>query len=142
MYVYSNTSSTIPGIPLIDYLLHENFLQVFNQSTTSSSITASLPAGTYYYYAGPAGTLIRPYNLVVTGSQSVTITFPSFYLPTFGETGVNSGTAWSIIGTASQSGGVVAMFIGSSTSSSMSLYLPNGVFFLDYGAGSVFIQGP
>ena len=138
--VYSSSLLAVQDFPLYDHLLHENYGLLFNQSTNGSSITASLPLGTYYYFAGPSNTMIGPYLLAVTGTQSVTVTFPNTYATTFTETGVASGTAWNVYGNSPMADGLSAMFFGSSSSLSLTEYLPVGNFFVDYGAGGMLIE--
>ncbi len=141
LYIYSSMTASIPDYPLYSFLLHESVGLVFSQSSSASTITANLDAGTYYYYAGPQGTFLGAYKLVVTGSSSVNIVFPVFYQSTISESGLASGQTWNALGGGVLQSGVNVEFFDTSTSSSTSVSLPSGTFFFDYGTGATIIEG-
>lgn len=140
LFIYNDLASEIPALPLYDTLYHVNAGLIYSKSTTSSSITVSLAAGTYFYYAGPSSTLLGVYEINVTGTQSTTVTLPTFYTATFNEKGLVSGLTWAITASASQPNGKAAILYQSSSSSSISAYLPNGLYSLGYSIGSAFIE--
>lgn len=140
VYVYSNLSLSIPDLPLYDSLTHGNYGLIFSGSSSSSTITASLPPGTFYYYSGPSGTLIGPYQFTVTSSQTVYITFPAMVTTSYSERGINSTGGWNVYGTASLPSGKMAILSANSSSGTITASLPNGYYSFAYGTGNLVIE--
>ncbi len=140
VYLYTNLSLSTPDLPLYNSLYGVNYGLVFSQSSTSSTMTASIPSGTYYYYDGPTSTITGPYQLVLNGTKSVSVTFPYFYNATFSESGLATGGSWDIYGTANLPDGRMTIITGSSTSSTVSVHVPNGYYDFAYGVGSMVIE--
>ncbi len=140
VYIYTNLSLSAPDLPLYNSLYGVNYGLVFSQSSTSSTITASIPSGTYYYYEGPSSTVTGPYQLVINETKSVSVTFPHFYNATFSESGLTAGGSWSIYGAANLPDGRMTIITVSSTSPTVSVYVPNGYYDFAYGVGSMVIE--
>ena len=140
VYIFTNLSYSIPDLPLYNTLTHDNYGMIFSGASASSTITASIPTGTYYYYTGPSGTLIGPYKLEVASSETISITFPDMIAASFTEHGLNSGGIWNVYGTASLSFGKVAILSQSTASTTITAYLPNGYYSFAYGVGPLVID--
>ncbi len=96
-------------------------------SSTGSSISFLVPNGTFFYDLGASGERAAPAtgNLTVAGgaaSVSVVFTAETRYVVTFVESGLAAGTAWKV-----SLEGVNA----SSTGSSLSFSLPEGLYWYD-----------
>jgi YVTN family beta-propeller protein len=140
VYIYSNLSLSITDLPLYNSLYHVSYGLAFSGSSSTSTITANIPSGTYYYYVGPSSTLTGPYQLSVSGPNSVSITFPTYQTASFSETGLSSGSSWSVYGTASLPDGKMTILSETSTASTISVSVPNGYYDFAYGVGSVVIE--
>ena len=140
VYVYTNLSLAIPDLPLYNALNHESYGVVFSGSSTSSTISGSIPSGTYYYYAGPTSALTGPYEIIVSGTQSVTVTFPVSYTASFTETGLGAGASWSVYGTATLPNDKMTILSETATTSTISVSAPNGYYSFAYGVGSTVIE--
>ena len=138
--IFTNLSLAIPDIPLYNSIYHQSYGIVFSSSSTSSAITASIPSGTYYYYAGPSSTLVGPYAITVYEAKSVSITFPTLHTASFSETGLASGSSWSVYGTSNSPDGKVTIISETSTSTTISTPAPNGYYEFGYGTGSLVIE--
>jgi len=140
VYIYTNLSLEIPDLPLFNAIYHNTAGFIYSSNSTSSTITATLPAGTYYYYYGPSPTLIGPYELNITGTQSVTVTFPLLYQASFTEKGLSSGSAWNVFAAATQPDGKIAILSEKSSTMTVFAYLPNGYYSFGYGSNSLVIE--
>ncbi len=140
VYVYTNLSLAIPDLPLYNSLNHESYGLVFSGSSSSSTITGSISSGTYYYYTGPTSTLTGPYEMTVSGTQLVTVTFPAFYTASFTETGLNVGTSWSVYGTATLPNDRMTILSETAATSTISVSVPNGYYSFAYGVSSTVIE--
>jgi len=107
-------------------------VQQFSYSGTGSTIAFSLPNGTWTYTVASADPRWAPPTptgtLTVQGVPApVQLTFASAYLVTFTETGLGSGTSWSVT------------FYGmtnSSTSTTIAFHVVNGTYAFTTGAVS------
>jgi len=140
VYVYTNLALSIPDLPLYNMVYHGTYGLVFSSSSSTSSISGSIASGTYYYYAGPSSTLSGPYKLIVSGAKSVSVVFPTFYNATFTESGLTSGTSWSVYATSNQYNGNMTILSKSSASSTITASLPNGYYSFAFGTGSTVIE--
>ena len=138
--VYNNLPLSIPDIPLYNSIYHQNYGVVFSGSSASSVITASIPSGTYYYYTGPSSMLMGPYSLTVSGAKTVSITFPTLHTASFSETGLASGSSWSVYGTANSPTGKITIISETSSSATISTPVPSGYYEFAYGIGSVVVE--
>ena len=140
VYVYTDFALSVPDLPLYNTIYHESYGLVFSGTSSSSSITGSIPSGTYYYYAGQSSTLEGPYQIIVSGTESVSVTFPALYNASFTQTGLSSGTSWSIYATSSQSNGRMTIVSESSSATTISASLPIGYYSFAFGTGSTVIE--
>ena len=102
----------------------------YSNSTTSSSMVAYLPAGTFTYqgdYFSSGLHLNLPYKKFVVGmtSLSVSVVFPLTYKVTFTEENVPSGVTWTM-GVNNKNDTV--SYSNSTSGSSMIAYLPLGIY--------------
>jgi len=104
-------------------------------SSTGSSLNFTLPNATYHYVVSPVtGSFFVDHSnvgkFVVSGASpppiAVTFTTPATYALTFTESGLPSGTNWSV--RISGFSGVPIHETASSTTSTVSFTLPNGTF--------------
>ena len=140
VYVYTNLALSVPDLPLYNTVYHESYGLIFSSNATSSSISGSIAAGTYYYYAGPSSTLSGPYKLIVSGNKSVSILFPALHSATFTETGLPSGTIWTVYASSSQSNGNMTILSESSGNNTILASLPDGYYSFAFGPASTVIE--
>ena len=140
VYVYTNLALSVSDLPLYNTIYHESDGLIFSSSATSHSISGSIAAGTYYYYAGPSSTLSGPYKLIVSGNKSISVLFPALYNATFTETGLPSGTSWTVYASSSQSNGNMTVLSESSSNNTILASLPDGYYSFAFGTGSTVIE--
>ena len=128
MYKVTFTETNVPaGVSWSIRLNNENNCINYYNSTSSTSMTAYLPNGTYHYTKGIDQVSLTGGNFIVNGaSLSVPVEFPQTYKVTFTETNVLSGVFWSIH-LYNENKSVNSRI--SSSSTSMIAYLPNGTYF-------------
>ena len=140
VYVYTDLALSAPDLPLYNTIYHESNGLIFSSSATSSSISGSIGAGTYYYYAGPSSTLSGPYKLIISGNRSVSVLFPVLHSATFTETGLPPGTIWTVYASSSQSKGNMTILSESSSNNTILASLPDGYYSFAFGTGSTVIE--
>ncbi|MCL5786524.1 MAG: hypothetical protein M1151_07680 [Candidatus Thermoplasmatota archaeon] len=94
-------------------------------ATTSPSMTAYIPLGTYNYTVSSGEIFISHEFNVTSSTTSITVNFPMNYKITFAESGLQSGTSWNI--TAYNHNHSV-YYYNSTTGTSMIAFLPNGTY--------------
>ena len=109
--------------------LNNNSISYYN-STSSTSMVAYLPNGTYYYIAYYySGIYVSTSEIAFTvngTSLPVHVIFPVTYKVTFTETNVPTGVSWSInLNNKNNS----ISYYNSTSSTSMVAYLPNGTYY-------------
>ena len=103
MYKVTFTETNVPVGVSWSINLYTANNSTYYYSTSSPSMTAYLPNGTYYYTAnyyynnGYMSISVPSREFTVNGtSQTINVTFPVTYKVTFTETGLSSGTTWSV----------------------------------------------
>jgi hypothetical protein len=130
------------GFPLYDALvLNDTYEIVYYNTSSSTTMTAMLPNGTYSFYAGPESTFLDPVEFNVSGAPlSLNINFPAFNLVYFETTNLQTGVSWNVFTSSTQGSEEGAFFYSVSSSSTIEGYLPAGTYELLSGPLSTFIH--
>ena len=98
----------------------------FNISS-SSSMVACLPNGTYAFLAGPRSTYLFQKGFTVIGrSLSPSVVFPAFYTVTFTEVNLPSGEPWFLMANSTSPSSYYVLYFNASNTVSKIAYLPTG----------------
>ena len=126
MYKVTFTKTNVPaGLSWSINLHNKNYSIYYSNSTSSTSMTAYLPNGTYYYTPCIGQVSLTGGNFTVNGTtQTINVTFPVIYKVTFTETNVPAGVSWSI-----NLNNNSISYSNSTSSTSMTAYLPNGTYY-------------
>ena len=122
-------------------MTNDTSLIAYYNTSSTSSMTAMLPNGTYLFYAGPENTFLDPVEFNVTGSAlSLTVNFPAFNLVYFEATNLQTGVSWNVFTTSTLGSEKGAFFYSVSSSSTIEGYLPAGSYGVQAGPLSTYIQ--
>ena len=132
------------------HLYNENDSVTYSNATSSTSMIAYLPNGTYgysgnYHYSrGHISINLPPHEFTVKNSSlTVSVKFPTTYKVTFTETNVPEGVLWYLY---SITENFNVVYTNSTSSTSMIAYLPNGTYSYSgsyyYYVGHKFINSP
>jgi hypothetical protein len=130
------------GIPIVCIVLYNfsNFL-CYSNNSFSTTMTALLPNGTYFYTAGPYPSYVSSGMFNVSGSPvNLQIEIPKLCSVTFKETSLKLNSDWNVIAISNQSTPYSGILIGKSTSDSIEGYLPSGTYNIYAGPLNTFVQ--
>jgi YVTN family beta-propeller protein len=106
-----------------------------SSSTLSSSMTFSLPSGSYTFTGGEGGAYFISGSFNVSSSvYSQTISFPQTYVVNISESGLNDTMSWGI---AIFGSGRTDVYSNTSLNSSLSIYLPVGKYNYTYSENTM-----
>ena len=150
-YMVKFTETNVPaGVLWNIYSISENDSVTYSNATSSTSMIAYLPNGTYgysgsYHYSrGNIFIKLSPHEFTVQNSSLiVNVKFPTTYKVTFTETNVPAGVLWYV---SSITGNFNVAYTNSTSSTSMIAYLPNGTYSYSgsyyYYVGHKYINSP
>lgn len=123
----SFSSGTQWGLDIYNY----NGSVSYSNYSTTNSMVAYIPNGTYYVSGGPGYSFLTFNKISVSGSsQTVSLSFPHFYKVTFIGSGVVSGDFWTLnIQNCNSTTGIGSLSVNAYLTGTTAIaYMPNGTY--------------